>query len=272
MKFVTLNTGQKMPMLGLGIFQIENDQSGVDVILSAIEAGYRSMDTAEAYKNEAIVGKAIAQSGISRGDFFVTTKVSNTTQREGGIAASFEHGLEIMNLEYVDLYLIHWPVKETFIKTWQEMEKIYESGRAKTIGVCNFLVHHLDALKQCRITPAVNQYEHHPYLTQKPLMDYCKSHGIQVEAYSPLGSSKNNLLSNPVVEDIAAKYGKTAAQILLRWNIELGVVSIPKSSKTHRIKENINIFDFELDTADIATLDALNQNARIMPDPDNFDF
>ncbi len=266
-----LNNGLKMPWLGLGVFQIEDGQQVVHAVKAALEIGYRSIDTAAVYGNELGVGKAIRESGIPREDIFLTTKVWNDDQREKRTLAAFEESLKRLETEYVDLYLIHWPVKGYYQKTWQVMEKIYQSGRAKAIGVSNFQIYHLkDILRDSQIVPSVNQVEFHPFLVQPELSRFCQSHKIQVEAWSPL--MKGQIVTEQAVQKLAEKYHKTPTQIALRWDLQHEVVTIPKSTHSNRIAENAQIFDFELSREDMKVLDALDQGKRVGPDPDNFNF
>ena len=275
MDYVKLNTGATMPMLGFGVFNITEDKSP---ILYALEAGYRSIDTAFCYGNEDLVSKAVQESGLKRKDLFITTKLWNTGQREGKIEEEFEQSLKNLGMDYVDLYLIHWPVKECYVDSWLAMEKIYKTGRVKAIGVSNWQSHHIVAAKKVwSVVPAVNQVELHPYLSQKPLLEICKAEGIIPQAWSPLGGGrvmdvKENLLTNEVLVEIANKYGKSTAQVILRWNIDLGIVTIPKSVTPSRIQANFDIFDFKLTPEEIAAIDGLNKDQRVGPDPDNFDF
>jgi diketogulonate reductase-like aldo/keto reductase len=260
-----------MPWLGFGVFQINDGLEVEQAVQCALETGYRSIDTATIYKNERGVGKAIQESGISREEIFLTTKVWNIDQREKRTLAAFEESLDRLGTDYVDLYLVHWPVKGFYKETWKAMEEIYQSGRAKAIGVSNFMIHHLeDILSDSQIVPAVNQVEFHPYLLNKELMKFCEDHKIRVEAWSPLMQGK--ILDDPVVTKISKKYNKTPAQVILRWDLQHEVVTIPKSVHAHRIAENAQIFDFELSQTDMSELDALDEGKRIGPDPDNFDF
>ncbi len=266
-----LNNGLKMPWLGFGVFQIEDGQQVEHAVKAALEIGYRSIDTAAVYGNELGVGKAIRESGIPREDIFLTTKVWNDDQREKRTLAAFEESLKRLETEYVDLYLIHWPVKGYYQKTWQVMEKIYQSGRAKAIGVSNFQIYHLkDILRDSQIVPSVNQVEFHPFLVQPELSRFCQSHKIQVEAWSPL--MKGQIVTEQAVQKLAEKYHKTPTQIALRWDLQHKVVTIPKSTHSNRIAENAQIFDFELSQEDMKVLDALDQGKRVGPDPDNFNF
>lgn len=266
-----LNNGVKMPWLGFGVFQIEDGPKVEQAVLSAFEVGYRSIDTATIYKNERSVGKAIRESGIPREDIFLTTKVWNSDQRAKRTMAAFEESLERLDTEYVDLYLVHWPVEGCYKETWQVMEEIYENGRAKAIGVSNFQIHHLeDILNDAQVVPAVNQIEFHPFLVQPDLLSFCQTNKIQVEAWSPL--MQGQIVNDPTVKKLAEKYHKTPAQIALRWNLQHEVVTIPKSARPKRIGENAQIFDFELSQADIDLLDALDEGKRTGPDPNNFNF
>lgn len=266
-----LNNGLKMPWLGFGVFKVKEGQEVEHAVRHALETGYRSIDTASVYGNERGVGKAIRESGIPREEIFLTTKVWNDDQRKKRTKAAFEDSLQRLETDYVDLYLVHWPVKGYYQDTWKEMEEIYESGRSKAIGVSNFLVHHLeDLLGRCRIVPAVNQVEFHPFLVQPGLLKFCREHNIQMEAWSPL--MQGQIVADPTVERLAEKYKKTPAQVALRWCLQHGVVTIPKSINPARIEENSGIFDFELSQEDKDTLDALDQGKRVGPDPNDFSF
>ncbi|MCL2355865.1 MAG: aldo/keto reductase [Defluviitaleaceae bacterium] len=272
MKTITLNTGAKMPLLGFGVFKIE-DTSSIDV---ALEVGYRSIDTAAAYANEEIVGKAISSCGIPRDELFITTKLSNTAQREGRAETELDESLEKLGLDCVDLYLMHWPVPETYVQTWLTMERHFKSGKAKAIGVSNFLPRHIAEIKKhWSVIPAMNQFEMHPRLTQKPLIELCRTETIAPQSWSPLGggkdfSFKEQLLTDDVLVSLAKKYNKTTAQIILRWNIDLGIVAIPKSVTPARIHENFDLFDFALTPEEVSAIDALNQDHRTGPDPESF--
>ncbi|MCR8658738.1 aldo/keto reductase [Paenibacillus endoradicis] len=271
----TLHNGVKMPMLGLGVFLVEEGAELENAVKTAIQHGYRSIDTAAIYGNEEGVGRGIRQglelTGLSREDIFVTSKVWNADQGYESTIAAYETSLKKLGLEYLDLYLIHWPVAGKFTESWRALETLYKEGRVKAIGVSNFLIHQLEeVMKTAEIKPMVNQMEHHPRLIQKELQAFCKENGIQFEAWSPLMQGK--LLDNVELAEIGAKYGKTIAQVILRWNLQNGVVTIPKSTKEHRIVENASLFDFELTKEDMECIDGLDQNERVGPDPDNFDF
>ncbi|MBA4531638.1 aldo/keto reductase [Brevibacillus halotolerans] len=270
-----LHNGIKMPWFGIGVFKVEEGSELVAAVKSAIKHGYRSIDTAAIYGNETSVGQAIhegiQEANISREDLFVTSKVWNADLGYEATLAAFETSLNKLGLEYLDLYLIHWPVKGKYKEAWRALEKLYKDGRVKAIGVSNFQIHHLeDLMGEAEVKPMINQVEFHPYLTQKELITFCQAHDIQMEAWSPL--MQGQLLDNPVLQEIADKHGKTVAQVILRWDLQHGVVTIPKSTKEHRIVENASVFDFELTQEEMDRIDALNQNHRVGPDPDNFDF
>lgn len=266
---VTLNNGVEMPVLGFGVWKTKDGDEVFHAVKTAIETGYRSIDTASVYGNETGVGKAIQASGIPTSDLFVTTKVYNDEQGYDETLRAFEKSLEKLQLEQLDLYLIHWPIKEKFKETWRAMERLYKEGRTKAIGVCNFQIHHLERLlADAEIVPAVDQVEFHPLLTQRDLLQFCRNQGIQLEAWSPL---MHGHLDEVDLSEIAQKYGKTPAQIILRWDIQQQVVTIPKSVTPSRIVENADIFDFELDEEELAYITALNQNRRFGRDPHSFD-
>jgi diketogulonate reductase-like aldo/keto reductase len=250
---------------------MKDDQEVEEAVRHALQTGYRSIDTASVYGNERGVGKAIRESGIPREEIFLTTKVWNDDQRAKRTLAAFEESLERLATDYVDLYLVHWPVKDCYLETWRVMEEIYQSGRAKAIGISNFLVHHLeDLLRESRVVPAVNQIEFHPFLVQPELLRFCQSHKITVEAWSPL--MQGHVVTVPLINELAKKHRKTPAQIVLRWDLQHGVVTIPKSSRPERIEENSQVFDFELTSTEMDALDALNKNKHFGPDPANFNF
>ncbi|GIP21620.1 aldo/keto reductase [Paenibacillus sp. J22TS3] len=272
---VKLNNGVQMPWFGLGVWQVKEGDEVVSSVKAAIRNGYRSIDTAAAYKNEEGVGQAIREAleenGLKREDLFITTKVWNSDQGYESTLQAIDTSLSKLGLDYVDLYLIHWPVKGKYKDTWKAMEKLYQDGKAKAIGVCNFHVHHLeDLLVDASVTPAVNQIELHPYLSQKEIRDFCDSKGIVVEAWSPLAQGK--VPQDEKLKAIGEKYGKTAAQVVLRWDLQHRIITIPKSVHEERIISNADIFNFELSPEDMAAIDALNLNERTGPDPDNFNF
>ncbi|MGF9768784.1 aldo/keto reductase [Bacillus albus] len=271
----TLHNGVEMPWFGLGVFKVEDGPELVEAVKSAIKAGYRSIDTAAIYGNEKAVGEGIREgikeAGISREDLFITSKVWNSDQGYETTLAAYEESLKKLELDYLDLYLVHWPVEGKYKDTWRALETLYKEERVRAIGVSNFQVHHLqDVLAGAEIKPMINQVEYHPRLTQKELQAFCKEQGIQMEAWSPL--MQGQLLDNETLQEIAHKHGKTTAQIILRWDLQNEVVTIPKSTKEQRIIANADIFNFELTKEDMEKIDALNENHRVGPDPDNFDF
>ncbi|WP_323131799.1 aldo/keto reductase [Paenibacillus xylanilyticus] len=267
----TLYNGVKMPWLGFGVFKVKDGEEVVEAVKTAIQAGYRSIDTAKAYNNETGVAQGIRESGVAREDLFITTKVWNSDQGYESTLAAFEASMERLELEYLDLYLIHWPVKGKYKDTWRALEKLHREGRIRAIGVSNFQIHHLeDLMTDATIKPAVNQVELHPLLIQSELRDYCSKHQIQIEAWSPLG--QGNLLEHQLLQDIAAKYGKSPAQVILRWDLQNGIVTIPKSVTPQRIRENADLYDFELTSDEIEQINGLNENKRFGSDPDNFNF
>ncbi|MFA5106394.1 MAG: aldo/keto reductase [Candidatus Micrarchaeia archaeon] len=259
----SLNNGRKIPILGFGTWRLTSSES-VKAVSHALKSGYRLIDTAAYYQNEAEVGKAIRESKIHRKDVFVTTKLWNSDHSDP--KAAFEKSLAALGLEYIDLYLIHWPVPERN-ESWKVLEGLLDSGKVKSIGVSNFTIRHLDELlDSASIVPAVNQVEFTPYLYQKELLDYCKKKGIRLEAYAPL--TRGSKLADPLLSEIASKHKKTAAQVILRWSIQHGVIPLPKSEKPARIAENAALFDFQLDDKDMAMLDSLDEGLRMTWDPE----
>jgi len=268
---VKLSNGVAMPYLGLGVFKTQDGEEVENAVKWALESGYRHIDTAAIYKNERGVGNAMKASGIPRNKLFITTKAWNDNQRNNTVMEGFEESLELLQTDYVDLYLIHWPVKEKFTATWKVMEEIYRSGRARAIGVSNFLQHHLEEILQiAEIKPMVDQVECHPYLVQQSLIDFCQSHDIVYEAWSPIMRGKVNDI--PLFIELSEKYKKTPVQLVLRWDLQKGIITIPKSVHQERIKSNSDIFDFELSAEDIRRIDALDINTRFGSHPDNFIF
>jgi methylglyoxal/glyoxal reductase len=269
---VTLNNGVRMPWLGLGVFQMKRDSEAAACVRLAIEQGYRSIDTAAIYGNERGVGEGVRTCGVPREELFITTKLWNDEIRRGRIEDAFDESMRRLGLDTVDLYLVHWPIAGKIVTAWKALEKLQRSGRIRAIGVSNHLILHLDELlAAAEIVPAVNQIEFHPYLRSTPLFDYCRTRDIRVEAWSPLMQA-GPVLQDPVLTGIAQAHGRTVAQIILRWNVQSGVVTIPKSVKEHRIKENAAIFDFALTDAEMAAIDALDRGQRCGPDPFHFNF
>ena len=271
---VTLNNGRTIPQFGFGVFQIKPDDTA-KAVTEALEAGYRHIDTAEMYGNEKEVGTAIAKSGLDRADVYVTSKLNNGFHRPDDARRAFAGSLEALGFDYLDLFLIHWPLPTRYggdyVSTWQTLEEFYHDGRARSIGVSNFQPHHLRRLHgECEITPAINQIECHPYLTQDDVRAFCAEYQIAIEAWSPL--AQGLVLDDPTIVSIAKAVGKTPAQVVLRWHIERGDIVFPKSVTPARIRENIDIFDFELSGEDVEAISALNKNHRTGPDPDKFDW
>ncbi len=265
---VFLNTDREMPLLGLGVYKATGDNVAESAIQAAVNAGYRLIDTASVYKNEENVGRGIAKCGIPRKDLFITTKVWNTAQRLGDVQGSFERSLERLKLDYVDLFLIHWPVPGCYLSTWKTMEDILASGQALSIGVSNFEIRHLEELKKVSgIVPAVNQIECHPLCYPKELIEYCQGNGIQVQAYAPL--ARGAYLDNDVMCVLGTKYARTPAQIGLRWAIQKGIAVIPKSIHPDRIAANGAIFDFSIEDEDMDIIDTLNQDYHCASIPED---
>ena len=269
---ITLNNGRSIPQFGFGVFQIDPEDT-VEAVTTALSAGYRHIDTAEGYGNEREVGEAIAKSGLDRREVFVTSKLDNDSHEPDDARRAFDQTLSALGSDYVDLFLIHWPMPRSYggdyISTWRTLEEFYRAGRAKSIGVSNFQPHHLRRLHtECQVPPAVNQVEIHPYFTQDELRGFCAEHQIAIEAWSPI--AQGLVLNDPVIESIARRTGKSPAQVVLRWHIERGDIVFPKSATPERIRENIDIFDFDLPAADVAEIAMLNRNERTGPDPDTF--
>lgn len=261
-----------IPQLGYGVWKVPNEEAE-SAVKQALEVGYRLIDTAKIYGNEQGVGKALATSDVPREELFITTKVWNADQGYENTLKAFDESLEKLGLDYVDLYLIHWPTPkfDTYVETYKALETIYKDGRAKAIGVCNFDVEHLQRIMdECEVVPAVNQVECHPYLQQTELKQFCKEHNIVLEAYSPLMNG-TKVLEDPVIQAIAEQYGKTPAQIILRWHLQTDVVVIPKTVTPARMSENVNVFDFELSSADMAKIAELDRNERHNAVPSEFD-
>jgi diketogulonate reductase-like aldo/keto reductase len=270
MNFVTLNNGLKMPQLGFGVWQVPDDQA-TEAVEIALKVGYTSIDTAMIYKNEKGVGRAIAESSVPREELFITTKVWNADQGYEKTLRAFEESLDRLGLDYIDLYLIHWPTPnfDQYVDTYKALEKIYHDGRVKAIGVCNFEIEHLERiLKECEVVPVLNQVECHPYLAQNELKEFCAKHNIFLEAWSPLEQG-GEVLQDEVVQKIAAAHSKSPAQVVLRWHLQNNTIVIPKSVTPSRIEENFNVFDFELSANEMNEISKLNRNRRKGPNPND---
>jgi 2,5-diketo-D-gluconate reductase A len=271
---ITLNDGNEIPQLGFGVFKVRPAETEA-VTTAALEVGYRHIDTAEMYGNEAGVGAAVAQSGLDRGGVFITSKLNNQFHRPDDARRAFDSTLAALGTDYVDLFLIHWPLPTQyggdFVSTWRTLEEFKRDGRARSVGVSNFQISHLERLAaEAELTPAVNQIELHPYLTQEPLRAYCAEHGIAVEAWSPI--AKGAVADDPTIKAIGERVGKSAAQVTLRWHIQRGDIVFPKSTRPERMRENLDLFSFELSDADRQAISALNRDERTGPDPDVFDW
>ncbi|WP_342410108.1 aldo/keto reductase [Paenibacillus sp. FSL R10-2778] len=266
----TLNDGVTMPWLGLGVYKTKDGEEVIHAVKTAVELGYRSIDTAAGYNNEEGVGQAIRDCGVARDELFITTKVRNPDQGYESTLKAFEDSRRKLGLDYLDLYLIHWPVAGKYRETWKALIHLQKEGLIKSIGVSNFQVHHLkDIIEDTGVVPVVNQVEFHPLLTQRELLKYANEQGIQLEAWSPLMQGNLDL---PLLNELAEKYGKTPAQVVLRWDLQQGVITIPKSVQADRIKENAGFFDFTLSDEDVKAIEGLNKDHRFGPDPDNFNF
>ena len=266
---VPLTGGTAMPLLGVGTFRSAPGRETADEVRAALEIGYRSIDTASMYENEESVGKAIRASGIHRDELFVTTKVWNDEQGYEQTLAAFDRSLERLALDYIDLYLVHWPLPRFMTRTWQAMEDLHASGRARAMGVCNHLIPHLEALLAvAKVPPAVNQVEFHPRLQQPALQDFCVQHHIQLEAWAPI--MRGGVFHIPEILTIAEGHNKTAAQVTLRWILQKRIVTIPKSVHEERLHENADLFDFELSPAEMDAIDGLDSGQRIGRHPDSW--
>ncbi|MFB5088777.1 aldo/keto reductase [Psychrobacillus sp. PGGUH221] len=266
-----LANGVEMPRIGLGVYKMTEPDIALQAITAALDVGYRHIDTASLYANEKEVGEAVRNSSVSREDIFVTTKVWNTDQGYDQTLKAFEKSLDLLGLDYIDLYLTHWPVKDTFVDTYRAIERLYEEKLIRATGVSNHHQHHLEAIAaKANVKPMVNQIECHPRLTQFDLREYCAEQGIAVTSWSPL--ARGGLLNEPSLQRISEKYGKSPAQTIIRWHLQHDLIVIPKSVTPTRIEDNINVFDFELSFEDMKNIDSLNLNERTGADPDNFNF
>jgi len=264
-----LNNGVQMPWIGLGVYKVEKESEVIKSVQAALDAGYRSIDTASFYNNEEGVGRAIAESEVPREDIFITTKVWNDRHGYDETLAAFEESRRKLGVDVIDLYLIHWPVTGKHKDTWRALETLYHDGKVRAIGVSNYLVRHLeDLLKDAKVVPTVNQMEYHPWLQQPELHSFCKDNNIQLEAWSPL--TRGRKFDDPVLVKLSEKYGKSPAQILIRWDIQKGVVTIPKSVTRTRIKENIDVFDFVITKADMEVLNGCDEELRFGSNPHDF--
>jgi diketogulonate reductase-like aldo/keto reductase len=267
-----LNNGVKMPYLGLGVYDCSDGKEVINAVTWALETGYRHIDTASLYGNEKGVGKAIREIGIPREEVFVVSKVWNSDQGYENTLHAFEVSMDKLQLEYLDLYLIHWPVQGKFVDTWKAMEYLYRKGKIKAIGLSNFLERHIEEiLKEADVTPMVNQMEFHPYLIQQGLMRYCKEQGIQYEGWSPF--MRGRVFEIDLLRQLSGKYHKNIAQVVLRWHLQKGVIAIPKSSRKERIISNADVFDFEISRQDMSLIDDLDRNQAVVgPHPGSFNF
>jgi methylglyoxal/glyoxal reductase len=267
----TLHNGIEIPYVGLGVFQMKDPRETVEAVKTAIDSGYLSVDTAAVYENEESVGEGVKESRTRREDLFITSKVWNSDQGYDTTLKAFETSLKKLDMDYMDLYLIHWPVEGKYNDTWKALERLYSEGLVKSIGVSNFHQHHLeDLMKKSNEKPVINQIECHPRLNQEKLRAFCQEENIAVEAWSPIAQGR--VLDEPTLKQIAEKHGKSSAQVILRWHLQNDVVIIPKSVHANRIKENADLFNFELSTDEMNQINDLNQDERFGPDPDNFDF
>lgn len=273
MQYVRLNNNLEMPVIGAGTYPL-NGVSLIKMILRAYRCGYRSFDTSAAYFNEECLGVAIKRiSSYGLPAPFITTKLRNTSQREGRVREGFYDSLKKLGTGKIDLYLMHWPYPDKYVSSWKEMEELYKEGLVGAIGVCNFHRHHLDnILNVAKVVPAVNQIECHPLLSQEPLREYCRVKGIHVQAYSPIARMEPKLVKHPVLVELAKKHNKTVPQIILRWDVQKEIIVIPKSGNRNRLKENIDIFDFELTEGEMVQIDGVNEDYRVRFNPDTVDY
>jgi 2,5-diketo-D-gluconate reductase A len=269
---IRFNNGVDIPQLGFGVFQVPPAETE-RAVLAAFEAGYRHIDTAEMYRNEEGVGAAVAASGLARDEIFITSKLNNGNHRRDDALRAFDGTLKALGIDQIDLFIIHWPLpaQDLYVEAWRALEEIYRDGRARAIGLSNFTARHIGRLlAETEVVPALNQIELHPYLTQAEMRAFDAEHEIVTEAWSPLGGQGGSVLSDPRVAALGEKYGKTPAQVVLRWHIELGNVVIPKSTHPERMAENFDLFDFELASDDVTMISELDRNGRVGPNPETF--
>lgn len=268
MEYLNLYNGVRIPQIGLGVWQCGDLTE--DTVAKALSLGYRLIDTSAQYGNEEAVARGIKKSGVKREDVFITTKLWHNDIRRYRTKKAFQESLRRLHTDYIDMYLIEWPV-EGFERAWQDMAELYHEGWVRAIGVSNFKIHHGKELAEVSdVMPAINQIETHPYFNNRELIDYCHKNRIEITAYSPLGGGNNHVLDDPVLKRLAEKYNKTPAQIVLRWDIERGIAAIPKSIHEQRLKENLDVFDFHLSPADMVAINKLNRDERVGSDPDKF--
>ena len=273
MQYIRLNNNLEMPIIGIGTYSL-NGVPLIKTVLNAYSCGYTNFDTSAAYFNEECLGVAIKRiMSYGANPPFITTKLSNTSQRENNVREYFLNSMKRLGLKKIDLYLMHWPYPEKYLESWKQMETLYKEGLVGAIGVCNFHQHHLERLLEvAEVVPAINQIELHPLLSQKPIRDYCKDKGIHIQAYSPLARMDSKLAEHPVLVELAKKYKKTVPQVILRWDIQEGIIVIPKSKNKNRIEENIDIFDFELTKNEMLDIESINEDYRVRFNPDTVDY
>lgn len=273
MKYIKLNNSIKMPIIGIGTYPL-NRIALIKTIINAYRFGCRSFDTSASYGNERWLGLSLKiLKFFGAKDIFITTKLSNSFQKRGDVRKALEGSMKKLGVKQIDLYLMHWPNPETYLEAWKQMEILYKEGLVKAIGVCNFHEHHLEKLLEiAEVIPVINQVELHPLLSQKPLRQYCESKGIQIQAYSPVARMDPKLIEHYVLIELSKKYNKTVPQIILRWDIQQNIIAIPKSGNNQRIKENLDIFDFELIEEEMNQIDNINEDYRVRHNPDSIDF
>ncbi len=273
MKYIKLNNNTKIPIIGIGTYPL-NRIDLLKTVINAYKYGCRSFDTSSAYGNERWLGLSVKiLKLLGKKDIFITTKLSNFSQRKGDVRKALKDSMHKLGVKKLDLYLMHWPNPETYLDSWKQMEILYKEGLVGAIGVCNFHEHHLEKLLEvAEITPVINQIELHPLLSQKSLREYCEKKGIQIQAYSPVARMNVKLIEHPILVDLSKKYGKTVPQIILRWDVQQNIITIPKSGNKKRIKENLDIFDFELAENEISDINNINEDYRVRYNPDTVDY